>query len=85
MAQLIWQSALCISLGISASLVAQPAQARGKCDAPQNRIDVRACAAAAEGPDTLRRFVERTRAIYGLYFWDYVQDDVPKPLTDKGR
>ena len=28
---------------------------------------------AAQGPIELRRFIERTRAIYGLYYWDYVR------------
>jgi hypothetical protein len=27
--------------------------------------------AAAEGPDALRRYIDRTRMIYGFYYWDF--------------
>ena len=40
---------------------------------PSGSVDIRACAMAAAGPDTLRRFVERTRGIYTLYYWDYIR------------
>ena len=84
------QVIFCVSLGVSASLMIPTAQARTKCDGPQSQVDKKACAAAAEGPDALRRFVDRTKAIYGLYFWDYLQEgdrfkpqanstDVPAP------
>jgi hypothetical protein len=33
--------------------------------------------AAAQGPTELRRFVERTRTIYGLYYEDYAQRTQP--------
>ena len=72
-----------ISLGVSASLMIPTAQARTKCDGPRSRVDQKACAAAAEGPDALRRFVDRTKAIYGLYFWDYLQEgDRVKPQAN---
>jgi hypothetical protein len=32
----------------------------------------RAAAAAAEGPDALRRYLWRTRGIYNFYYWDFV-------------
>ena len=51
------------------------ANADYKCARPSGSIEQRACAMAAAGPDALRRFVERTRGIYGLYYWDFVQVD----------
>lgn len=51
------------------------ARAAYRCDAPRVDGEARACAAAAQGPTELRRFVERTRGIYGLYYWDYAQPD----------
>lgn len=51
------------------------AHADYKCANPNGSIEQRACAMAAAGPDTLRRFVERTRGIYGLYYWDYMRTD----------
>jgi hypothetical protein len=30
---------------------------------------------AAAGPEVLRRFILRTRGIYNLGFWDFVQTD----------
>ena len=51
------------------------AQADNRCANPNGSIEQRACAMAAAGPDALRHFVERTRGIYGLYYWDYVRAD----------
>jgi len=34
----------------------------------------RACELVKQGPDVLRRFVDRTRTIYQLYFYDYVTE-----------
>jgi hypothetical protein len=50
------------------------ARAEFKCDTPQLRIDRVACEKAAEGPTSLRRYVERMRAIDSLYFPDYVNE-----------
>lgn len=52
-----------------------PASAQSLCDAPRSPADRRACEAAREGPQSLRRFVWRTRGIYGLYFGDYMTAD----------
>lgn len=52
-----------------------PASAQTRCDAPRVPADRRACEAAREGPQALRRFIWRTRGIYGLYFGDYMTDD----------
>ena len=62
------------------SVTAPAAQAEFKCDGrPLTSVDAKACAHAAQGADSLRRFVTRTRAIYGLQLWDYVRvvDDEP--------
>jgi hypothetical protein len=34
-----------------------------------------ACAKAAQSTEALRHYVQRTRAMHGLYFWDYVERD----------
>jgi hypothetical protein len=33
--------------------------------------DARVRAAAAQGPEALRRYIWRTRMIYNYYYWDY--------------
>jgi hypothetical protein len=45
-----------------------------KCDDPRTPIDRRACEAAKQGPDALRRFIERMRVIESLDFHDYMTD-----------
>ena len=63
-----------VSTGLA--LAAAPllsAHAAYRCDVPRAGPEARACAMAAQGPIELRRFIERTRAIYGLYYWDYVR------------
>lgn len=54
---------------LALSLFVAPAYAH-RCDAPAPGGEARACAADAQGADALRRFVERTRMIYGLYYFD---------------
>jgi hypothetical protein len=54
------------------------ASAEHKCENPRTTIDQRACAKAAEGPDSLRNFVSRTKTIWGLYYWDYARVDEPR-------
>ena len=61
--------------------VALPASAEFKCDGrPLSRVDARGCAHAAQGPDSLRRFITRTQMTYGLQMRDYVRfvGDEPK-------
>ena len=63
-------------IGAGLILMAAPllsAHAEGRCDKPQFGPDAKACAAAAQGSTELRRYVERTRGVYGLYYWDYAQ------------
>ena len=69
--------ALAVALVVAAAIVPAPALADHRCDAPRSTIDQRACAKAAEGPEPLRRFVERTRTIYALYYFDYARGDNP--------
>jgi hypothetical protein len=68
---------LCV-LSAGLVLTAAPllsAHAANRCDVPQVGPDARACAVAANGSTELRRFIERTRAIYALYYWDYVRPE----------
>ena len=62
--------------------LALPARAEFKCDGRQlSRVDAVACAHAAQGPDSLRRFITRTESIYGLQMRDYARfvGDEPSP------
>jgi hypothetical protein len=43
------------------------AQAQSQPNTPQAKAE----AAARQGPEQLRRFIQRTRMIYGLYFQDF--------------
>ena len=47
------------------------AHAENRCASEQVGPDAKACAAAAQSPTELRRYVERTRGVYALYYWDY--------------
>ena len=54
--------------------LALPARAEFKCDGRQlSRVDAMACAHAAQGADSLRRFITRTETIHGLQMRDYVR------------
>ena len=50
-----------ISSALFAAALAAPAQAAPDCDAPAGFVEVKACNAAKQGIDVLRRFVWRTR------------------------
>ncbi len=54
--------------------------AEHRCDHPRGIGEARACAKAAESPEALRRFIERTRMIWGLAYADYA-DYAPSPRT----
>lgn len=72
--RLIASLAFCLAIaGCSALPSTRPVATGYRCDNPQGSVDRRACEMAARGPDALRRFVERTRGIYELYYWDYIQ------------
>lgn len=67
------------------STVMLPASAEFKCDGRRlPRVDATACTHAAQGPDSLRRFVTRTQNTYGLQMRDYVRfvsDETNAPPT----
>jgi hypothetical protein len=68
------------------AIVAFPARAEFKCDGRQlSRVDARACAHAAQGPDSLRRFVTRTQKIYGLQMRDYVRFVGDEPTATRAQ
>jgi hypothetical protein len=46
-----------------------------RCVNASGSVEQRACAMAAAGPDALRRFVQRTAGIYGLYYGDFASAD----------
>ena len=54
--------------------LAATAHAEYKCDLPPTPIDRRACEAAKEGPESLRRFIQRVEPIANVQFSDYVSD-----------
>jgi len=69
-------TALCsTALLVGAALFAPIAQAEYRCDPPRSQIDRRACEIAKQGPDALRQFIQRTRVIENLYFFDYVNEE----------
>jgi hypothetical protein len=61
-----------LAIAASASIVSATARAEYRCDASAWPEEKRACELVKQGPDALRLFIERTRSIYGLYFYDYV-------------
>jgi hypothetical protein len=68
------------------TLLALPARAEFKCDGRQlSRVDATACARAAQGPDSLRRFITRTEIIYGLQMRDYVRFVGDEPFPPQAR
>jgi hypothetical protein len=80
------------SLVALAAVASSPAFAGSRCAAPSGFIDREACAAAAQGPDALRRFVARTRAMWSLWYFDYAAEDTrvavvpaPAPKADAGE
>ncbi len=71
---------LCL-LSAGLMLAAAPmlsAQAAYRCDVPRAGPEARACAMAAQGPEALRWFIERTRSVYGLYYYDYAKPENPR-------
>jgi hypothetical protein len=59
---------------IATLAVAGSADAAYLCDDPPSPVDQRACAAAEQGPEALRRFIEHIRPVHNLYFYDYVNE-----------
>ena len=63
-------SMLITGLALATSL---PARAAVDCTAPAGIEQRRACKAAAESVQSLRRFSERTRTIYAIHMPDYAK------------
>jgi hypothetical protein len=70
--KLFHAAAFAFAAGVAISSTS--ATAASRCDAPTAPFDQRACAQAAQGPEALRRYVERTRNIYALYYFDYARE-----------
>jgi hypothetical protein len=74
-------SKILVSLAVAllAGSFSIPAHAEVDCNKPGNWVDAKACAKAAEGIGSLRRYVQRTRMIHQLDINDYAkyvrQDD----------
>jgi hypothetical protein len=68
-------ASVAVALLAAVAFAPSAAQADYKCARPSGSVEQRACEMAAAGPDVLRRFVLRTRGIYNLDFWDFVQTD----------
>jgi hypothetical protein len=65
---------LLFSLVVSFFSIASASSARAApadCAAPRGIEQQRACKAAAEGAESLRRFADRTRGLYHVYVYDY--------------
>jgi hypothetical protein len=71
---------LILSLAFTAS-----AHAEYRCDPAPTWIDQRACKAAEESPQALRRFVQRMRWFTNLQFEDYVNHNTVLAWESKKR
>ena len=72
--------------GLLAVAVSPVAQAQFTCDQPQlTRVDATACALGAKDVASLRRYVTRTQAIYGLQMKDYVRFEGDEPKAQPAR
>ena len=56
------------------ALLSTPAHAEFRCNSPTWTFDRTACEKAKEGPDALRRYVQRMEGIANLQFSDYVNE-----------
>ena len=66
--------------GLLSVAISPTAQAEFKCDQPRlTRVDATACAFGAKDVASLRRYVTRTQAIYGLQMKDYVRFEGDEP------
>jgi len=76
---------LCSALFVAAVFTAS-AHAEYRCNPPPSSIDRRACEAAEQGPDTLRRFVWRMNWLRAnILFWDYVDAKTAQNWDAKRR
>jgi hypothetical protein len=76
---------ICPALVLAAAFTAS-ANAEYRCTPAPTAADQRACEAAAQGPDALRRYVQRwDKQIAGLTFSDYVDAKTAQSWEAKGR
>ncbi len=72
--------------GVLSVAVSPAAHAQLKCDQPPlTRVDATACALGAKDVASLRRYVTRTQAIYGLQMKDYVRFEGDEPQAAPAR
>jgi hypothetical protein len=60
------------AVAVFAASACMGVHAEYRCTSQALPEEKRACELVKQGPDALRMFVDRTRYIYGLYFYDYV-------------
>jgi hypothetical protein len=65
-------SPILFAIAALAATISATAQAEYRCTAQALPEERRACELVKQGPDALRIFINATRGIYGLYFYDYV-------------
>ena len=76
---------ICPALVLAAAFTAS-ANAEYRCASPSNSVDQRACAAAEQGPDALRRYVQSwDKQIAGLQFSSYVDINTERAWEAKAQ
>lgn len=78
------------ALLFSFAIAAGSAEAATRCQVGNLSLpEETACAKAAQSTEALRHYVQRTRALHGLYFWDYVKREdtaeAPKSVVVRGE
>ena len=72
--------------GLLTVAISPIAQGQYKCDQPRlTRVDATACALGGRDVASLRRYVTRTQAIYGLQMRDYVRFEGDEPQAPPAR
>lgn len=74
-----------IALLATAAVVAGSADAEYRCNSQAMPADRGACAAAQQGPDALRQYVQRMRAVQQLDFFEYVNKETLLAWEQKER
>lgn len=75
-----------LSAVVLATAFAATAHAEYRCDPAPSPMDRRACEAAAQGPDALRRFVNQwTSQMSNLQFSDYVDSNTERMWDSKSK
>ena len=71
----------CLALGLASS----GAAAAKRCDSPAGRAELEACAKAKESADALRWYIQRTRALHGLHYWDFAPTQSQLKAAEQAR